>query len=82
MTFVYNFYLPDFISEINYLITFLKFLSFVHMISKLSILFYYAEYLKKLMSYYVLLLFIKALTNLFLNLIKACLSLEIKNVPN
>ena len=57
MTFIHDFHLHDFISKINCLITFLEFFSFVHITSKLNISSNYTEYLKKLVPYYILLLF-------------------------
>ena len=59
MTFIYGFHLYDFISKIICLITILEFLSFIYVTSKLSISFNHAKYLKGLLPYYILLLFIK-----------------------
>ena len=50
----YDFYLPNFTSEIINLIIFSEFLNFIHMISKLSISFNHTEHPKKLGSYYIL----------------------------
>ena len=57
MTSPYDFHLPNFIFEIICLIIFPKFLSFVYITSKLSILFNHAKYFIKLASYYILSLF-------------------------
>ena len=58
MTFIYNFYLFNFTSKIVCLIIFPEFLSFIYVISKLSILSNHAEHSKRLIPYYVLPLFI------------------------
>ena len=54
MTFIYDFYLPNFISEIIYLITFLEFLSFVYINFKLSISSNDTKHSKGLKLYYTL----------------------------
>ena len=56
MTFTYNYYL-FYLSEIICLNTFSKFLNFVHITFKLSVLSNYAEHSKKLALYCTLLLF-------------------------
>ena len=57
MTSVYDFYLPDFISEIICLITFSKFFSFIYVTSKLSISSNHTKHPKKLVLYYTLFFF-------------------------
>ena len=54
MTFIYLFYL----SKIIYLNTFLEFLSFIYVTSKLSILFNQTKHSVGLAPYYILLFFI------------------------
>ncbi len=72
MTTTYNFYLPDFTSEIIYWNTFPKFLSFVYMTYKLSILSNHVKHPKELAPCYMLSLFI-ILKSLYLISQPACL---------
>ncbi len=57
MTFICDFHLFDFISEIIYLIIFPEFFSFVYMTSKLSDISNHAKHLKGLVPCYILTLF-------------------------